>query len=118
MKFTGDNLVTILKICLVVFLVYWLVFVLTSGVKISEEYKNKIDSLNTHIEIVQKKQDSLSQNIIKYNSEIEKVDKIISNIKNEKTIIKEYYHEKIISVDTFNSSDIDKFFSNRYGYNR
>ena len=57
----------------------------------------------------------LDDTIIPYNEEIKEVDIAISRIKNEKTIIKEFYHEKIISVDTFNMSDIDKFFTNRYG---
>jgi vacuolar-type H+-ATPase subunit I/STV1 len=115
MNFIKSNFFTILKVALAVFVIYWLMCVLTPSIKMSSESKAIIDSLNNHIIEVQKKQDSLTQNIVKYNEEIKEVDKVISNIKNEKTIIKEFYHEKIISVDTFNMSDIDKFFTNRYG---
>lgn len=80
----------------------------------SSESKSKIDSINNSIktiEVIQKKMDS---NIVQYNKEILNVDKKISDIKIEKTIIKEIYHEKIISVDNFNDIQIDSFFANRY----
>ena len=114
-NFLTKNYEKIIKIGLIVFGIYWVMCVLTPGIQMSSESKGIIDSLNNHIIEVQKKQDSLTQDIVKYNEEIKEVDKVISNIKNEKTIIKEFYHEKIISVDTFNMSDIDKFFTNRYG---
>jgi prefoldin subunit 5 len=81
------------------------------------EYKNKLDSLNNHISSLESKQDSLNQDIKNYQKEITEVDKAISNIKNEKTIIKEFYHEKIINVDSYNDSDIDRFFTERYHLN-
>jgi vacuolar-type H+-ATPase subunit I/STV1 len=80
----------------------------------SEETKAKIDSLNVHIKIIEEDNKKLDTAITLYNKEVEKVDNIINNIKNEKTIIKEFYHEKIISIDNYSSAQIDSFFTNRY----
>jgi len=105
------------KILIILIIGYFIFSFLVPTVNLSKEYKNKIDSLNNHISTLEKKQDSLNEDIKSYKTEITKVDKSIQTIKNQKTIIKEYYHEKIISVDGFSINDIDTFFANRYGYN-
>jgi len=107
---------TSVKIFIVIAILY-LVFNSFFNTSIDQEYKKSIDSLNTNIQMLEKKQDSLNQDIKNYQTEITKVDNTIQTIKNQKTIVKEYYHEKIISIDGFSRSDIDTFFTNRYGYN-
>ena len=115
MCFIKSNFWTILKILLVIFLVYWLMFVLTPSVKMSAESKAKIDSLNANIIKYEDKNKKIDTMISVYNTEIRKIENMISNIKQEKTIIKEFYHETIISIDTFSRSQIDSFFAKRYG---
>jgi septal ring factor EnvC (AmiA/AmiB activator) len=113
-KFLIKNYKTIIKISIGLIILYWVIFFLTPKIQMSSESKSKIDSINNSIktiEVIQKKMDS---NIVQYNKEILNVDKKISDIKIEKTIIKEIYHEKIISVDNFNDIQIDSFFANRY----
>ena len=105
---------TIVKIILVLGIIY-LIYSNFSNVSIDNNYKNVIDSIDTHIRSLERKQDSLNTDIEKFNHEIDSVDVSISKIKNEKTIIKEIYHEKIISVDSYNNNDIDSFFADRYG---
>ena len=117
MNFIKSNLMTILKIIGVLFLIYWLMFVLTPSVKMSAESKAKIDSLNANIKKYEEDNKKIDTAIAGYNTEIHKIDNIINNIKQEKTIIKEFYHEKIISVDTFSKSQIDSFFAKRYRLN-
>ena len=117
MNFIKSNIWTILKIVLVVFLVYWLMFILTPIVKMSDESKAKIDSLNANIKRYEEETKKIDSAIAGYNVEIHKIDNVINNIKQEKTIIKEFYHEKIISVDTFSKSQIDSFFAKRYRFN-
>lgn len=116
MNLKKSTLLTILKVVGVLFLFYWILFVLTPSVKMSAESKAKIDSLNTNILRYEEENKKLDSAISDYNVEIHKIDSHISKIKHEKTIIKEFYHETIISIDTFNRSQIDEFFSNRYGY--
>lgn len=113
-NFIFKNYKTILKLGVGIFIFYWFIFILTPNVRMSEETKAKIDSLNVHIKIIEEDNKKLDTAITLYNKEIEKVDNIINNIKNEKTIIKEFYHEKIISIDNYSSAQIDSFFTNRY----
>jgi len=113
-NFIFKNYKTILKLGVGIFIFYWFIFILTPNVRMSEETKAKIDSLNVHIKIIEEDNKKLDTAITLYNKEVEKVDNIINNIKNEKTIIKEFYHEKIISIDNYSSAQIDSFFTNRY----
>lgn len=116
MNLKKSTLFTILKVIGVLFLVYWLMFVLTPSVKMSAESKAKIDSLNTNILRYEEENKKLDSAISEYSKEIHEIDEHIGKIKQEKTIIKEYYHETIISIDTFSRSQIDEFFSKRYSY--
>jgi len=111
------NILNIIIKVLLVLAILYLVFNTFTNTGINQEYKKSIDSLNNHIISLEKKQDSLNEDIKGYKTEITKVDNSIQTIKNQKTIVKEYYHEKIISIDGFSRSDIDTFFANRYGYN-
>jgi hypothetical protein len=58
----------------------------------------------------------LENDIDYYNQKITEIDEDIDRVKNQKTIIKEYYHEKINSVDKLTVSELDSFFANRYNY--
>jgi len=96
------------------FILYWLIFVLTPKTKISIDNQNKIDSLNVLIINIQKSQEILDSKIDSINLDINKVDKDIKKIKEQKTILKEIYHEKIIDVVNFTETELDSFFTNRY----
>lgn len=113
-KFLIKNYKTIIKILIGLIILYWVIFFITPKIQMSSESKLKIDSINNSIktiEVIQKKMDS---NIVQYNKEILDIDSKISDIKFEKTTIKEIYHEKIISVNNYNDIQIDSFFANRY----
>lgn len=96
------------------FIIYWLVFVLTPKNNISIKEQSKIDSLNIAIKNIQKSQEILDNKIDSINLSIDEVDEEIDVIKNKKTIIKEIYHEKIINVANFTETELDSFFTNRY----
>jgi hypothetical protein len=114
MSSIGKHINTIILVIIGGFLLYWLFFVLSPSVEMSAESKAKIDSLNNNIKKYEEENKKIDSVITQYNHEIERVNNNITRIKNEKTIVKEIYHEKIISIDTFNRSQIDEFFSNRY----
>lgn len=116
MKFLKNHFSTILILLVVCSLICWVFFILTPQIKLSEESFRKIDSLNTTIKLLEQDQHKLDSEIVKYNQEITSLDKNISKIKTEKTIIREIYHEKINSVNNFNTNQLDSFFSNRYNY--
>ena len=98
------------------FVLYWIVFVLTPKVEMSAESKQAIDSLNVHIEAIEENQKELDVKIEEYGEEINQVDTRITEIKSQKTTIKEIYHEKISSVNSYNDHQLDSFFTVRYGY--
>jgi thioredoxin-related protein len=76
----------------------------------------KIDSINLiskNLEIKQKQFDSL---IVLENLKINKLDSEIDGVSNKTIIIKEYYHEKISNINKYTTTQLDSFFSKRYGY--
>ena len=117
-KFILANYKTVIKIAFALFLLYWIIYILTPNIKMSADSKEKIDALNIQIDSLESGQKRLDENIKVFNQEIIKVDKKISNIKQEKTIIKEIYHEKITDVDNYTDDELDSFFAKRYGYTR
>jgi hypothetical protein len=117
-KFILANYKTVIKIAFALFLLYWIIYILTPNIKMSADSKEKIDALNIQIDSLEAGQKRLDENIKVFNQEIIKVDKKISNIKQEKTIIKEIYHEKITDVDNYTDDELDSFFAKRYGYTR
>ena len=80
----------------------------------SPEDRAKIDSLNVVINTMYKEQELLDDKIDDLNKEIIEVDNGIDKIKNQKTIVKEIYHEKINRVSNFTEPELDSFFSDRY----
>lgn len=104
----------ILFVVFAVVVLYWMFFIMTPNSKLAEETYKKIDSLNHNIDSVENINRHLDSQIVNYNTQISQIDSGIDRIKNQKTIIKEIYHEKINDVDNFNSNQLDEFFTKRY----
>lgn len=115
-NFLVKNYKAILSGLFGLFILYYLVFFLTPKIKISEDQKNKLDSLNRMIVEIQKEQKKLDSNIIGFNLKINEIDLNIDKLKGEKTIIREIYHEKINSIDNYTNPQLDSFFAERYHY--
>ena len=98
------------------FLLYWILFILTPKIEMSAESTQAIDSLNTHIQAIEEAQKELDGKIEEYGQEINQVENRITEIKSQKTTIKEIYHEKISSVNSYSDQQLDSFFTERYGY--
>jgi hypothetical protein len=110
-----------LIIASIAFLIYWIFFILTPSLNSSSKTKEEVESLklmmttlDEYIKQEQNKKSEIDNNIQSINKEIRKIDSSVLKLKNQKIIIKEYYHEKINSVDTFSDDEIDKFLSDRY----
>ena len=116
MNFFKKNITSLLFFILVILVICWIYFIVTPSIKMSNESLKKIDSLNKTILLIEGEQHKIDSQLVKYNKEIDGIDENISNIKSEKTIIREIYHEKINSVNTFNTNQLDSFFSSRYNY--
>ena len=92
----------------------WIYYFLTPTLNMNIESLKKIDSLNQTIHSLEKKQLMLDSQLVENNNKLNSLDKNITKIKSEKTIVKEIYHEKINSVNGYNSNQLDSFFTNRY----
>ena len=113
-----DTFDGIFKLAILAGIIYVIWFLLKPSVstKIDNTYKKDIDSLSRVIENVEKKQEILYQEIKNLNDDISKTDEKILNIKQQKTIVKQIYHEKINAVDTYNDTELDSIFAKRYYY--
>ena len=114
LNFIKGNYKSILKGIVGLFILYWVIYVLTPTMQMSVQEKQKIYSLNLVIRDIYKEQQKLDSTIAEYNEKIDAVDNHIDKIKGQKTIIKEIYHEEINRVDTYTDNDVDSFFANRY----
>lgn len=85
-------------------------------VKLDDKTNNKIVELEKSNKRIEESQKTIEDKLVKYLSDIEGIDKNIKDINNKKEIIRKYYYEKVISVDTFNMATIDSFFTNRYRF--
>jgi hypothetical protein len=113
-EFVKTNYKIIFGFLFGLFIIYWMMFILTPKVGMSPEDRAKIDSLNVVINTMYKEQELLENKIDDLNKEIVEVDKGIDKIKNQKAIVKEIYHEKINRVSNFTEPELDSFFSDRY----
>lgn len=110
----------ILKIMLIVILgaIPVLIYRYTEPkVKLDDNTNNKIVELENSNKRIEESQKIVEDRLVKYFKDIDDIDRNIKEINNKKEIIRKYYYEKVISVDTFNMATIDSFFTNRYRFN-
>ena len=116
LNFVKTNYLTILKIIGGIFILYWVVFILTPNVKMLESQQKRINDLNDFIIQKELEQKKLDNEIFNLNNQIKLLDLNISKIKGEKTIIKEIYHEAVNNVDNYSDAQLDSFLAKRYNY--
>jgi peptidoglycan hydrolase CwlO-like protein len=113
-NFIIKNYKTILSVLVGLFIVYWVIFVLTPNSTMSKVDKDKLDSLTNVVNQINKEQEILENEIKVLNKEVDKIDNNISTIKTNKTKTGKKYHEEISRVDKYTEPELDSFFSNRY----
>jgi septal ring factor EnvC (AmiA/AmiB activator) len=116
LNFVKRNYLTILKIIGGVFILYWMIFILTPDVKMSESQQKRINDLNNLIIQKESEQKKLSIEIANFNTQIKILDSNITKIRGEKIIIKEIYHEAVNNVDNYSDAQLDSFLTKRYNY--
>ncbi len=77
-------------------------------------YNAKIDLIQKEIDSVQLENTKITEQIISIDKEIDIVDRNINHVTKNITIIKKQTDEKIDSVNNYNFSDLEKFFTDRY----
>ena len=81
-------------------------------------YNAKIDSIQNEIDSVQMANQKLTEQILVVDKQIDNIDGDITTVTKNITIIKKQTDEKIDSVNNYNFSDLEKFFTDRYGNQR
>jgi hypothetical protein len=110
------NYKSILYLVIGIGLVYLMVLIFTPKPEMSELDKYKLDQLNKDINEIKNNQIKLDSTITRYEKEISKIDSTIATVRNQKTIIKEYYKEKGEQINGMKPSQIDSLFHKRYNY--
>lgn len=111
-----NNYKNLIYLLIGVGLVYVLVLLFTPKPEMSELDRYKLDQLNKDIEIIKNNQLKLDKTIKSYENEISKIDSTIATVRNQKTIVREYYKEKGEEITGMKPSQIDSLFHKRYKY--
>ncbi len=95
---------------------YLVVYLATPKPQMSELDKYKLEQLNNEIHTLVESQKKLDSQIESYKQELTKIDSTIAKVRNQKTIVKEYYKEKGEEIDKMTKSQIDSLLHKRYNY--
>ena len=115
-KFLIKNYKEILLIIFSCSIVFILTKLYSQTTDNSELIKYKLEQLDKDIDSILKKQQLLDKRILEYKTELNKIDSTIAQVRNQKTIIKEYYKEKGEEITGMKPSQIDSLFHKRYKY--
>lgn len=109
----------VLKLILILGLIFfgiWMYRKTEPKVKLDDKTNQKIVELDQSNKRIENNQKILEEKIDKYILEINEIDRNIKDINNKKEIVRRFYYEKVISIDTFNMAALDSFFTNRYSF--
>ena len=115
-QFLTTNFKYILFVAVGLFVMYWMVYLFTPKPQMSELDKYKLEQINKDIDSILKNQQQLDKRIEGYKSQLSKIDSTIAQVKNQKTIIKEYYKDKEEEISKMKRDQIDSLFHKRYKY--
>jgi peptidoglycan hydrolase CwlO-like protein len=79
-----------------------------------DPYKSKIDSLNIELKYIRNNQIALDNKIKSYKDSILKFDRRIDSLNIELTETRNYYGKKIKDITSWNHTELNQFFTDRY----
>ena len=103
-------------VILTIGVLYLIIYLATPKPEMSELDKYKLEQLDKDINLIIENQKKLDKQIEGYKNELSHIDSTIATVKNQKTIIKEYYKEQGEKITEMKPSEIDKLFHDRYKY--
>lgn len=112
------KIIIVTAVALAILILFSFISIFTKREKMKEqEYiKAQIDSINKVNLELKAQQDSLAVSSKKFEDVIIQLDWKLQNVGENKTIIKEYYHEKKEKTKKYTPGQLDKFFKERYKY--
>ena len=106
----------VVGVILTIGVLYLIVYLATPKPEMSALDKYKLEQLDKDINLIIENQKKLDKQIEGYKNELSHIDSTIATVKNQKTIIKEYYKEQGEKITEMKPSEIDKLFHDRYKY--
>jgi hypothetical protein len=114
MKDIVSNYKQDILLIIVIVLIGWNIFT-TNGVKIDvKSYKKQIESIQKDVDSAKVVNNGIDIKIDSVKGNVFKITKEIHQIDNNITIIKKQTNEKVNSVDTLTTNELEQFFTNRY----
>ncbi len=99
---------------LVLFVLYWIIFFLTSSAKMSEVAVQELKKIDEEIETIKLEQNILYTEIQHYEEQLEGLDENISQINNTQNRIAGEYSEKINAARSYDYQQLVAFLAERY----
>lgn len=112
LNFLWDKRTLLAIVLLELFIIVSFLFIDT-GVDV-KKYENRIESLQFKIESLETKNDSLQMNIEGFYEIVQEYEEDIHNLNTDLRKIREQKDVKINTIDTFNHSELQRFFAERY----
>jgi len=106
----------ILLVILVVVVTFLLIKIFTPAKDKSELLIYKLEQLDKKIQETEKKQIELDKNIQTYKEDIKRIDENIIDIRNQKSVINNYYENKQKEIPGYTNKQIDSVLRKRYKY--
>jgi predicted PurR-regulated permease PerM len=99
---------------LVLFVLYWLIFILTPSVEMSNVEVEEIKKLDQEIGTIKLEQNILYNEILQYEEQLDVMDENISQINDTQNKISGEYGEKINAARSYDYQQLVAFLSKRY----
>lgn len=102
----------------ILFVLYWVIFILTPSVKMSAGAVEELKKIDEDIETIKLEQNILYTEIQNYEEKLEVMDNNLETIKDSKNQIAGEYSEKINAARGYDHVQLVNFLSERYNDNR
>lgn len=109
---------TILIVLGGLFLLYWIVFILTPAVQMSEQSAQELKKIDENIENLEFENKILQSEIVEFQEQIESVNENIEEIDDIKVTLANDYGKKINNARSYNHDELVRFLSERYNDSR
>ena len=102
----------------VIFVLYWVIFILTSSVKMSASAVQEMKKIDADIQSIKEEQVLIYTEIKEYEQDILRMDENINEINDNKNQIAGEYGEKINAARSYDYKQLVTFLSERYSDSR
>lgn len=117
-EFVINHYKTILFVLGGLFVFYWIVFIMTPAIKMSEQSVEELKKIDENISNLEFENKILQSEIVEFQEQIETINENIEEIEDIKVTIANDYGKKINGARSFNNGELIRFLSERYNDDR